>query len=383
VNNLQIAHFINSIDESTGGPARSVTHLISAMLDNSCHKIELFCGESKDPIINNFEKTTGSLHFLKHNRLGGLLEFRKKLNLSNPDLLHGHGLWQMPVHQMAKMARKNKIPYIITPRGMLEPWSLEQKIFKKKIALSLFQNKDLKNADCIHATATLEAENIRNLGYVNPIAVIPNGIDLKAFPNFKKSQTVVKKILFLSRIHQKKGIENLIEAWSQITTSVKEDWSIAIVGNGEEKYIEELQNLLIEKGLSEQIFIKGPMYGEDKLKEYQDADLFVLPTYSENFGIVIAEALACNTPVITTKGTPWEELETTQSGWWIDIGIEPLKAALEEALQTPPETLQQMGENGRKLVEEKYSIEAVAKQMLELYEWILEKGERPEFVNLI
>ncbi|MCM4155366.1 glycosyltransferase [Gramella sp. AN32] len=380
---MNIAHVISSIDNSTGGPARSVTHLIAAMLENSSHKIELFCRKSQNPIINNFEKPTGFIHFCRHNRLGGLQQVREEIKLSTPDLLHGHGLWQLLVHQMAKIARKNKIPYIITPRGMLEPWSLEQKTFKKKIALSLFQNKDLNNATCIHATATLEAENIRNLGYTNPIAVIPNGIDLTEFPKFEKFKTTEKKILFLSRIHQKKGIENLIEAWSQIPKIVKENWSINIVGNGEEKYCEELQDLLIDKGLSEQIFIKGPMYGEDKLKEYQDADLFVLPTYSENFGIVIAEALACNTPIITTKGAPWEELETTQSGWWIDIGVEPLREALEEALQTPPETLSRMGENGRRLIEEKYSIEAVAKQMEELYTWILEKGEKPDFVNLI
>jgi glycosyltransferase involved in cell wall biosynthesis len=378
-----ITHIISSTDNSTGGPARSVTHLIAAMLENSSHKIELFCEESQNPIINNFVKSTGSIYFCKLNKLGGLKGISVRLKISKPNLLHGHGLWQMPVHQMAKMARKNKIPYIITPRGMLEPWSLEQKKIKKKIALSLFQNKDLKNAACIHATATLEAENIRNLGYTNPIAVIPNGIDLKEFPEFKKSKAAEKRILFLSRIHQKKGIENLIEAWSQIHKIIRENWSITIVGNGEEKYIAALQALLINKGLSDQILIKGPMYGEDKLKEYQDADLFVLPTYSENFGIVIAEALACNTPVITTKGAPWNELETTQSGWWIDIGVEPLNKALEEALQTPPETLNQMGENGRKLVEEKYSIEAVTKQMLELYTWILEKEKKPEFVNLV
>ena len=138
-----------------------------------------------------------------------------------------------------------------------------------------------------------------------------------------------KKILFLSRIHIKKGIENLIEAWSQIEINLRKNWIIEIVGNGEEAYIEVLQQKIMKHNLQEQIIIKPPVFGKDKIKLFREVSLFVLPTFSENFGIVVAESLASYTPVITTKGTPWEELNTCHAGWWIDIGVEPLKKALE------------------------------------------------------
>ena len=124
------------------------------------------------------------------------------------------------------------------------------------------------------------------------------------------------------------------------------------------------------------------MDGQEKMQAYQNAQLFVLPSYSENFGIVVAEALACGTPVITTKGTPWEDLETHQCGWWIEIGVAPLKAVLEKVLSLSPKQLELMGKNGRQLMEQKYSMEAVAKHMYELYEWLLKKRERPHFVRM-
>ncbi len=120
--------------------------------------------------------------------------------------------------------------------------------------------------------------------------------------------------------------------------------------------------MLNKNGLNEEIKIIGPQFGNDKLAAYHRADLFVLPTYSENFGIVVAETMACGIPVITTKGTPWEELNTNNAGWWIDIGATPLAEALQKALQTSEAERLQMRQNGRKLVEENYSIESVAKK---------------------
>ena len=130
-----------------------------------------------------------------------------------------------------------------------------------------------------------------------------------------------------------------------------------------------------------QIEIKKPVFGEEKIKLFREASLFVLPSFSENFGIVIAEALASYTPVITTKGTPWEELNKENAGWWINIGVEPLKKALEEAIGSSDKTFIEMGANGRKLVEDKYSMESVGKQMIHLYNWILNKGVKPKFID--
>ena len=235
-----------------------------------------------------------------------------------------------------------------------------------------------------HATAVSEAINIRKLGFENPIAVIPNGVEISTFLfSSEKLPKQRKTLLFLSRISPKKGIELLLEAWQQLDPIIRHNWQIEIAGNGEESYIASLQKKIAAAGIGGEVKIKGPQFEEAKINSFRRADLFVLPTYSENFGIVVAEALASGVPVITTKGAPWEQLIKTNSGWWIDIGVEPLVQTLEKALQMPDDVLKKMGQNGRKLVEEKYCIEVVAKQMLELYKWILDEGEKPKFVELL
>ncbi|NVJ85989.1 MAG: glycosyltransferase [Algoriphagus sp.] len=375
---MKIIHVVPSIDLSSGGPSKSVTDLsIHQALKGE--KVSILTAASSNPYLKESSISNFSLVFTKKENLRKkLLEF---LNRNEIDMLHGHGIWQMPVHWMAKASKKKNIPYIISPRGMLEPWALNVGKLKKKLALALYQRKDLAKAACIHATAKMEAENIRKLGFTNPIAVIPNGIDLAEFPLKTSGEKYgTKTLLFLSRIHPKKGIELLVEAWSQLDPKIKSGWKIELAGNGEKNYIQAIQKLIQRKGLESEITIIGPQFGQAKLEAYHRADLFLLPTYSENFGIVIAEALACGVPVITTKGTPWEELNELQAGWWIDIGTNSLKEALENALSLSDEERKEMGLKGRKLIEEKYSIEVVARQMIQLYQWILGGQEKPEFV---
>lgn len=370
---MKINHTIDSIDKSTGGPARSVTHLISKILEISNDlSIELTTLRSKNPVIKSFNKNNNICFFKKK------IKFNKLY-----DLYHAQGIWKLPMHSMVQEAKKNKKPYIITIRGMLEYWSLKQGSVKKKIALMLYQHNDLKNAACLHATSEMEVDSIRNLGLRNPIAMIPNGININKYPKEPSiNNEKTRKILFLSRIHPKKGIENLLEAWLKIESRKKKNWVLEIVGNGDSKYIEKLSKLIITYQLERQVFILPPVFGIEKINLYREASLFVLPTFSENFGIVIAEALASYTPVITTKGAPWSDLKKYNCGWWIDIGVEPLIKSLEEALTCKKEALIIKGQNGRILIEDKYSIDSVALKMIELYNWILKKSEKPNFVYL-
>ena len=378
-----IHHVISSIDLTSGGPSYSATILCSELI-----KIGFTCNitaiSSNKPLIPY--RTRNNIFLIENNLLKYLNLHDHLLNLfisGKMNIFHGHGIWQFFIHSMTVFAKKRRIPYIISPRGMLEPWALIEKKWKKRIALWLYQYNDIADAACIHATAQMEADNIRKLGFKNPIAIIPNGINLEEFPFPKqKPKKPLQTMLFLSRIHPKKGIEILIEAWSKLDIELKKNWQVIIAGNGEKKYINSLHQLMINKGLEKEIKIIGPQFGSDKFKVFEQADIFVFPTYSENFGIVVAEALACGVPVITTKGTPWEELNTHHAGWWIDIGISPLIESLQQALQLTTEQRRTMGQNGRQMIEENYTIEVVAKKMALLYEWVINGGEKPKFVDL-
>ena len=178
----------------------------------------------------------------------------------------------------------------------------------------------------------------------------------------------------------KKGINFLIESIALLKNDLK-DYVINIAWEGDENYINELKQLTIQLGIANYIHFIGGVYGEQKWKLFKEADLFILPTHSENFGIVVAEALACGTPVITTQGTPWKELESNHCGWWTAIGTEATTKALKDFLQQTETQLEQMGRNGRKLVEEKYSSQKMAYDMVNLYRKILEQWQK--FVYLL
>jgi glycosyltransferase involved in cell wall biosynthesis len=377
---MKVVHVISSIDVSTGGPAVSVTSAVQGIIDNSIIDIKLYSSYSENPELVALKFPERTVKFFEVNRIGRFKGIGLNKDYGQFSIFHIHGMWQLSLNQFVNRARRLNLPYILSPHGMLEPWALNQARWKKKIALILYQMRGLKNAACLHVTSEMEARSIRELGLNNPIALIPNPINILPFDLSSFDRVSSNKILFLSRIHPKKGIENLINAWQQIPFSIKNGWKLEIVGNGEAKYVGSLKLLINEKKLCGSVSILDPVFGVAKNDVYLSADVFVLPTFSENFGMVIAEAMALGLPVITTKGAPWAELETHNAGWWIDIGVEPLALTLSEAMITPKEKLVEMGNNGRELIKEKYSVEKVSNQMVDLYKWVLKKGDKPDFV---
>lgn len=382
-----IINCVSSIDESYGGPSQSITQLINALgdiIDDSSF-IKLETLNSNKPIITNFDNPRLTLNFHQPKFTSMLKSLYSNLSNENVDIFHGHSLWREPVHIMSRIARKRKVPYIISPRGTLEPWSLSHKKFKKQIGMLLYQNRDLQNAICLHATMDMEAESIRKLGYKNPIAIIPNGIKISNYPiktnkyHFSKQ----RKILFLSRVHFQKGIENLINAWELIDNQYKNNWKVEIVGPFDSyEYKSYLEKLIQKKNLASQIAIKGPQFGVSKINTFHQSDIFVLPTFSENFGMAIAEALACGIPVVTTKGAPWSDIEKYNAGRWVEIGVEPLKEGLLSLMKLSDSEREERGKNGRRLIEEKYTDKLSALKMYELYEWIINKSSKPDFVDI-
>jgi glycosyltransferase involved in cell wall biosynthesis len=293
-------------------------------------------------------------------------------------VFHDNGVLLPTNHAVAFSARRLNRPLIVSPRGMLTPWALHFRGLKKRVAWWLYQRWDLQFAQVLHATSQVEAKELRSLGLAQPIAVIPNGVSLPPQPTADRPpQSGIRTILFLSRIHPKKGLLDLVKAWSSVRAN---GWRVTIAGGDADGHLKEVKSEIRRLKVEHDFEFVGEINGEAKWELYRSANLFVLPTKSENFGIVIAEALACGVPVITTKCTPWEELITHRCGWWIGFGAEPLIRALNEAMPLRDGQRREMGERGRKLVAEIYTWPGAARKMVSVYEWLLGHGPEPECV---
>lgn len=372
---MKIIHYIPSIDRSSGGVG-SYIQLLAAEL-GMLVELHIVTHQEDNPL----EMSHCEVHYIERFRhyMQMKMQFNDILQSVSPDVVHVNCCWNPECSLVQKWSREKGYKTVYTPHGMLEPWILKRHYWTKKIpALLLYQRAAIKNSTIIHATAESEKENLFHLGYNPQIAVIPNGIEVDSI-KMKSDWSRKKKILFLSRIHVKKGVNFLIEAVAQLKEQLA-GFQIIIAGEGDMGYVEELKQLAKDLNVAEMFDFIGGVYGDKKWDLYQQADLFILPTHSENFGIVVAEALASGTPVITTKGTPWGELETNHCGWWTEVGIKPTQSAIIDFLGKDERELEIMGRNGRKLVEDKYGITVIAKKMQRLYNWILVEENKPDFV---
>lgn len=392
---MKVLHVIPSISRNTGGPSRSVQGLVVGLNIAGVEAWLLTLRHSEEPWVD------GISHFVNGE------PFESAVDRIKPDIVHLHGIWSLALHRCALICRRLKIPYVIAPRGMLEPWSLKQKWLKKRLARWLYQDRDLKGSAALHATAESEAEQFKKLGFKNPVIVSPNGVNVPSFDIGNKQSALelqlktrtnadARRILFVSRMHPKKGVLELVEAWSALHNSTcsicsldadssgvalakaatwLKNWNVELVytvsGEFEKDYEAKVKSRVAELALQDQFIFTGALNDEEKWKAYARADLFVLPTYSENFGIVVAEALWAGVPVITTKGTPWKELEERKCGWWIDAGVNPLVAALKDAISLSDTERHEMGSLGKRLINEKYTWVAVVKSMVAGYEEIV------------
>lgn len=257
--------------------------------------------------------------------------------------------------------------------------ALQRSQWKKQIAWHAYQKHILGQAALLHVTSQEEEEALRRLGFNQPIALIPNGVRIPSRSGAGTSSVEKRRALFLSRLHPIKGLPILLEAWARVRPT---NWVLDLVGPGEEDHRDKLVKKIRRHGMGEAVRFSGAVSEEEKWDMYRSADLFILPSHSENFGIVVAEALAAGVPVITTTGTPWEELEERRCGWRVDPEVDPLSEALRKAIQCPASKLQEMGRRGRALVKAQYSWEKVAKQMCASYRWILEGGAQPGWIGL-
>ena len=287
------------------------------------------------------------------------------INEGNFDVVHIHGTWTVFLAIASFLAARRKIKIVISPHGCLDSWALEHKKWKKKAAFFCYQRRALNSASIFFATSRQEFESIRMLGIDAPIAVIPLGVDIPLRVN---SYLGSRSFLFLSRIHPVKGLLNLVRAWAKVR---RPGWRITIAGPDEGGHLAEIRAEIFSLGIGDDFDFPGMLIGSLKEKAYSTASVFILPSYSENFGMVVAEALAHNLPVITTTGTPWEILTNIKGGWWVSPTVDAVARAMQMAMDLDPKDLWLMGSRGRSLVAEKYSWKSTAESACEAYQWLL------------
>lgn len=298
------------------------------------------------------------------------------------DVVHSHGLWQMSAVYPGWAVRKGRARLVVSPRGSLSPWAMRHGSRAKRLFWPILQRPALRQAACFHATAEPEFEDIRRLGFRQPVALIPNGVDLPPGPPGGGGRTV----LFLGRLHPMKGVDVLIDAWRLVQDRFPA-WRLVIAGDdmnpwtGSSGYGDALRRRVEASGAA-RVRFTGELRGPAKWHAYRTAALYVLPSHSENFGMTVAEALAAGVPVVTTRATPWRELEARGAGWWIDAGPASLAACLREALAADPSTLRRMGLRGRDWMAAEFSWADIGRRMARTYDWLRGGGApQPEWVR--
>lgn len=381
-NTLRVVHTIGSVNDEAAGPSYSVRRLAQTTSDLGVD-VELYSvGDSCSKGEGSFMSRQFDWSF-RNLPLACRLRFSrsmlKSLRMSNADILHNHGLWLMPNVYAGWAASSNGKPLIVSPRGMLAPAALQISAVRKKLFSGAFREAMLKSATIFHATGEQEMLDIRSFGLKQPVAIIPNGVDLPQI-RVGKEPGAKQTLLYFGRLHPIKNLELLIRAWQAVEPSYP-NWFLSICGPGEPGYVRELK-LLVQSMQVDRVDFLDPVYGKAKHALYQNSSVYVLPSKSENFAMTVAEALANGIPVIANKGSPWSQVEPNRCGWWVDHGQDSLVAVLDQALSLPPEELARMGARGRTWMEAAYGWEAISQQMVEVYRWAIEGQRKPECLRM-
>lgn len=300
------------------------------------------------------------------------------------DVIHSNGLWASTSYHGASAARRAALPHVISVHGMLAAAALRFRGWKKLPMAWWFQDRALREAACLHVTSEKERREVRDYGLRNPVAVIPMPVRCaEATPEAARDLASRagddRVVLFLGRLHPVKGLDRLIEAWAGLGTKVT-GWRLVIAGPDEGDHGRKLREKVDAAGLSDDVLFVGEVDEVQKAALMRRADLFVLPSDFENFGMVVAEALAWGLPVIASTGTPWEMLGSSGAGWWIPPTVPDLARALCDAIAMPARLLKEMGARAVSLAGH-YSVEQVAGQFDHLYAWLRGRGGRPDYVE--
>jgi len=380
---MRVLEIVPTLEAEASGPAHSVPRLCGALSQRG-HEVRLASvGGNWNPEVGacsyfSARKDWRKVPVLNRFWLSSGLRDRLESDAGWAEIVHSNGLWVMPAIYPARAARQAQKPLVISLRGTLSPVALKRSRFRKNLFWAAVQGAAVRQASMLHATSEQEYRDIRRFGLGQPVAIVSNGIDVPASAERRSEASGRKTLLYLGRLDPIKGLENLFGAWQQLAAHHL-DWQLKIVGPDSGGYRAVLERLAQDLAL-ERIMFVGPRFGAEKQAEYAAADLYVLPSFTENFGMTVAEALAQGVPVVTTTGTPWAKLRDHNCGWTVPADVCGLEMALREAFSLPPSQLSAMGARGRLWMQREFSWQRVAADFERAYSWIIGGGSPPEFV---
>lgn len=394
---MKILHVIPSIAKVRGGPSEAVIGIVKSLRSSGVN-VEIVTtndngSELLDVPLNQWiEYEQVPVYFLprfflpmKEFIFSGAMTQWLWQHVREYNLIHTHYLFSYVSTCAGAIARQQKVPYVVSTIGQLHPWALAQSRRKKEIYTFLLERRNLNRAAAIHCTSMGEAEDVRNFGIATPTLALPLGVDApRGWPGVKQKLHDIYQIpattpivLFLSRLHYKKRPDLLIESLARLTEQNSE-FHLILAGSGEPEYLNYLHNLVSSKGLTSQTTFAGFVSGEDKDILLQGADIFVLPSFSENFGVAVAEAMAVGLPVIVTPNVQIAaEIATEQAGLVAEGEVESMSGAIARLLQSP-ELRQQLGSNGQRLARSRYSWKAIATNFETVYRSIIDRQPLPD-----
>lgn len=385
---MKVLHTIGGFGAKSGGTSSCTYSLLSAIHDiDSSIQIDILTPEANnpsDPLMGNGEQWIKAVPYDYKTPLALSRNMTNWLQESDYQLYHTNGLWMHINHATCALARFRKLPYVITPHGMLYPETLARSAWKKWPMRKLWFDRDVMKASALHATCETEMQHLRTFGYRGPIALIGNPVDVPDYTSaMAESHTCshdgILRLGFLGRLHPRKQVHNLLQgaALSKIP-----DLEINIIGKGDDAYEQFLRNEAKRLGIADRVKFLGFLNGREKFEQLARLDGLFVPSDMENFGMIIPEALIVGTPVMSSLGTPWQTLNKERCGWWADASPQSIADVIFDLSSRTPDELKAMGQRGRDYILSTYASDKVASQMLLLYRWLLGDEYKPDFIYL-
>jgi len=390
---IRIATLTGSISRSAGGLFRSVrqlNHALSACgADMRVFSLRDRYTDADRSAWNGTNLTVCDV--CGPQAFGFSPKLKRELGEWSADLVHLHGLWMYPSVVTLGTVQRYGVPSIVSPRGMLDPWALNNSTWKKRIAGWLYEKRNLRSAACIHALCESEYGRIRAYGLTKPVCVIPNGVDLPedgprlAPPWLDVVETSKKVLLFLGRIHPRKGLANLIKAWARLRQSssgTMSEWALVIAGWDQGRHEDELKRMVAERGLARDVVFLGPVFDDRKKACFQNAGAFILPSHSEGLPVSVLESWSYSLPVVMTAECNIPEGFVAGAAVAIRPEVDSVAEGLKSFFSLPGPERRAMGLSGHGLVETRFSWPRIAGEMIDVYQWVLGQNSKPACVRL-